>query len=165
MKKILTFCLLAATFAVPSGAQTATSYTLELADGVSSSCGILTNSNASRVLLTASTDVKVGKTTQVKCNYNSGPAYIGGQQLPGVQMVYLSSFTKNGDTYSYSWTNLAYNMVAIQVDLTNYSKPDIWNGSCTYTPSYGGSHTTFYQQYTNPDSSYSCGCNEGWVTP
>lgn len=166
MKKTLTSCLFAAFLAAaPSGAQTTTSYTLQLADGVSPDCGILTNTSASRVLLTACTDVKRGSITQQKCNYGSFPITVSGKTLPGVLLVPLSSFTQSGNTYTYSWQNLAYNMVAIQVDLTNYKSPDVWNGSCAYTPTYGGSNTTFYQQYTNPDTDYTCGCNQGWVTP
>lgn len=164
MKKLLTFCLFASVLsAVPSQAQTPASYTLELADGVNSACNIL-DTSASRVILTACTEVKTGHVTQTKCNYGTFPINVGGTQLPASLLVPVSSFTKNGNTYTYSWTNLAYNTVAIQVDLANYARPDIYNGSCTYTPTYGGSHTAFYQQYTNPDSSTFCACNEGWVT-
>lgn len=165
MKKTLMSCLFAAILAAaPSGAQTTTSYTLELADGVSPDCAIVA-SPRSRALLTACTEVKRGKVTQTECNYGSFPISVDGKTLPAVLLVPLTSFTHSGNTYTYSWQNPTYNMVAIQVDLTNYKVPDIWNGSCTYTPTYGGSNTTFYQQYTNPASDYTCGCNEGWVTP
>lgn len=151
-RKLVSAVISFAAFTLPAIAL-ADGFTIQLSDGVSSACSIMTQS-PSRIVLTQCKEVKVGIFKKTQCNYNTS------------KIVNLSSFTHSGNTYTYNWTDTSFNSVAIQVDLTNYSSPNVWNGSCVYAPMYnaGIGHTTFAQQYTEPDSAYTCACGEqGWV--
>lgn len=83
----------------------------------------------------------------------------------GHTIVELSQFTKDGGTYTYQWSDSKPVTVAIQVDLANYYQPDIWmDKDCVYAPVFNDNHTTFTQQYLEPDPAipYTCTCSSEW---
>ncbi len=83
----------------------------------------------------------------------------------GYEIVELSEFTNDNGTYTYQWSADRPVTVAIQVDLANFYQPDIWmNKGCVYAPTFDAGHTTFIQQYLEPDPAipYTCSCTSEW---
>lgn len=109
-------------------------YALILKNGDNPDCNIVTNTASSRIVI-------------------------------GYEIVELSQFTQDDGTYTYQWSSGYPQTVAIQVNLAKFNQPDIWaNPGCVYAPTFNEDHTTFTQQYLEPDPAipYTCSCTSEW---
>lgn len=89
----------------------------------------------------------------------------GGRVVVQNRIVALSESAEDNGTYTYQWSNSYPQTVAIQVDLQDLYVPDVWmDPGCIYAPEFTPNHTTFTQQYLEPDPNipYSCTCSSQW---
>ena len=122
-------------------------------------------------LLLCSTNAALAYDYTIKLENGSNPdcniSTISGSRIViDKKIVELSQFEHEDGVYTYQWSESHARIVAIQVELVDFKVPNVWGDpqGCVYSPTFDSSHTTFTQQYLEPDSKmpYTCTCTSSW---